>query len=166
MSRIPPAEGASWLPRWLDWLNPYFEWAQANATLVFVVVVVTAVGSVIAVPLVVANLPADFFLRKPRRERRRARVEPPPTIGALLRKIAKNVVGVILLLLSLPMLVGPGQGLLTLFLGLSLVDFPGKRALERSLIRRKPIRAGLQWMRRRMGKTEFLLERGAAAGGE
>jgi hypothetical protein len=53
----------------------------------------------------------------------------------------KNVLGVGLvvlgLLLSLPGI--PGQGLLTMFIGIVLLDLPGKRALERRVISRPAI---------------------------
>ena len=56
-------------------------------------------------------------------------------------KVAKNVLGLALvglgLLLSLPGV--PGQGILTVLIGLILLDFPGKRALERRLVTRPAV---------------------------
>ena len=56
------------------------------------------------------------------------------------------------------MLFIPGQGLLTIAIGLLLVDFPGKYRLERWLISRRPIIRVVNWMRRRAGRTEIRFE--------
>lgn len=48
--------------------------------------------------------------------------------------MAKNALGALLLVLGAAMLVLPGQGLLTILVGLLLIDFPGKYRLERRLL--------------------------------
>ena len=48
--------------------------------------------------------------------------------------IGKNVAGLILVIWGVIMLVGPGQGILTILIGLILMDSPGKRPLEARLI--------------------------------
>jgi len=50
------------------------------------------------------------------------------------------------------MLFTPGQGLLTLFVGLLFLDFPGKPALEQWVIRRRAVCGVVQWMRRKAGR--------------
>ena len=50
------------------------------------------------------------------------------------------------------MLVLPGQGLLTILIGLLLLEFPGKRALERRLVARPGIKTFLDRIRARRGK--------------
>ena len=62
------------------------------------------------------------------------------------------------LLAGLAMLVLPGQGLLTMLIGLLLLDFPGKRALERRVVRRPKILAFLNRMRDRRGREPLRLE--------
>lgn len=69
--------------------------------------------------------------------------------------VLKNVLGAIFLTLGVGMLVLPGQGLLTILIGLSLVDFPGKYRLERYLVTRSPVLRSLNWLRRRTGKPPF-----------
>jgi hypothetical protein len=46
----------------------------------------------------------------------------------------KNALGVLFYLSGLAMLILPGQGLLTIFIGLVLLDFPRKRVLVRRLL--------------------------------
>ena len=50
------------------------------------------------------------------------------------------------------MLVLPGQGLLTILIGLAVMQFPGKFELERWLVTRKGVLEGINWLRQRSGR--------------
>jgi hypothetical protein len=63
--------------------------------------------------------------------------------------IIKNIVGFFLILAGMAMLVLPGQGLLSLLIGISISSFPGKRRLIRIIIRRKAILKTANWLRRK-----------------
>jgi len=97
--------------------------------------------------LVLVRLPADYFSQE-RRER--------PRVG-LLVFVAKNIAGWILIavgiVLSIPGV--PGQGLLTILLGVMLADFPGKYRLERWIVRRGPVWRGANAARARFGRPPF-----------
>lgn len=106
------------------------------------------VATAIGVPWVVSRLPHDYF-NQPRRSVWRKRADAPRSVlvlGAL-----KNLVGALLVLLGVIMLFTPGQGLLTLLVGMLLMNFPGKYRLERWLVRRRGVLAALNWLRRRGG---------------
>jgi hypothetical protein len=60
------------------------------------------------------------------------------------------------LLLSLPGI--PGQGLLTVLIGLMLVDFPGKLRLERWLIGLPRVLQTVNRLRQRYGRPPLILE--------
>ena len=47
------------------------------------------------------------------------------------------------------MLVLPGQGVITILIGLTLLDLPGKRHLELYLVRKRPVLGAINWMRRK-----------------
>jgi hypothetical protein len=83
------------------------------------------------VAVVVVALPADHFLN--RRQRPRA---ASSSVAGTLARAGRNALGLALivvgLLLALPGI--PGQGILTLLINLMLVDFPGRRRLERRLV--------------------------------
>ncbi len=64
----------------------------------------------------------------------------------------KNVTGVLFILMGLAMLLLPGQGLLTIAIGLSLTDFPGKHKMVGHLLRRGPVLRGANWLRIKAGK--------------
>jgi hypothetical protein len=67
----------------------------------------------------------------------------------------KNLLGLLLVVLGLIMLVTPGQGIVTLLIGLLLMNFPGKYHLERWLVLRPGVLKGLNWLRRRQGQLPF-----------
>ena len=70
---------------------------------------------------------------------------------------AKNALGLLFLAFGVVMLAVPGQGLLTILIGLSLLDFPGKHGLERWLIARPSIHRATSWIRRKSGREPFQL---------
>ena len=103
------------------------------------------VVSLVAFPLVVIQLPQDYFVRHRRQPARRARRYP--ALWWVLT-ILKNVVGIALILAGLAMLLLPGQGLLTILMGLALTNFPGKYALERRIVSRPAVSSALNRIRR------------------
>jgi len=110
------------------------------------------VGTVMAVPWVLARLPQDYFNQAHREVWRHSSDEP---WYALLLGAVKNVLGALLVLLGVIMIVTPGQGLLTLLVGLLLMNFPGKYQLERRLVCRPGVMAALDWLRKRKGEPPF-----------
>lgn len=77
-----------------------------------------------------------------------------PLVLHVLGVFAKNLGGVVLVALGLIMAVPgvPGQGLLTALIGLSLLSFPGKRRLERRLIRRPVVLRAINRLRDRFDR--------------
>ncbi len=108
-----------------------------------------AVGSLVLVvvllPWFVLQLPVDYFVAS-RRELRAER-----TVVGWTWRILRNVLGLFFVLAGGAMLLLPGQGLLTILIGLLLLEFPGKRALERKLVARPGIKAFLDRIRARRG---------------
>ncbi|MBA6417405.1 hypothetical protein H4J50_15435 [Colwellia sp. 6M3] len=56
------------------------------------------------------------------------------------------------------MLVLPGQGLITMLIGLSLIPFPGKHKLEKNILARKSVRSSLNWIRTKAKKDPFIFD--------
>jgi hypothetical protein len=73
--------------------------------------------------------------------------------------IAKNAFGAILLLGGIIMLFVPGQGLLTIAMGLLLLDYPGKFHLEQRLASNAKILNGLNWLRAKAGTAPLRIEK-------
>ena len=63
----------------------------------------------------------------------------------------------ITLLLGIMLLVLPGQGILTIIVGIILVDFPMKYRLERWLVSRKKVLKSMNWLRKRANKKPLKL---------
>jgi|GEM_PF-45980 len=124
------------------------KWLAIGSAVMFVV-------SLCAVPWLVGLIPDDYFLTK-RRPRTVFRQQHPAMAISL--RVVKNVAGAVFLLTGLAMLILPGQGLLTILAGIILLEFPGKRRLERSLIRRKSVLRAVNWIRRRRGNPEIRVD--------
>lgn len=73
---------------------------------------------------------------------------------------AKNLFGVFLILLGLVLsLPGiPGQGILTILLGLIMLDIPGKRPLEAGIIKRPAVLSAVNSLRARYNKPPLILD--------
>ena len=105
-------------------------WGQMNQGLLVALgamSIVMFVGTLVAVPIVICRLPRDIYVR-----RRTPRVRPPGVATVL--SLVRNVLGLAIVASGILMLVLPGQGLLTIVIGIALLDFPGKQGLERRLI--------------------------------
>ena len=105
-------------------------------------------------PLLVARIPKDYF----------AALEPPPSRFArqhplvrLTLRVLRNLLGLVLILLGVALLLLPGQGLLTILVGMLLVEGPGKRRLELFVVRRRGIRRAIDWIRRRAGRPPLVV---------
>lgn len=110
--------------------------------------------SLIAVTAVLVSLPADYF-----GERAAAAAWPRSPLLRAVWWAGKNLLGLVLValgvLLSVPGV--PGQGLLTILIGFVLLDFPGKRALERRLVTRPTVIGAINRLRARFGRPPMKL---------
>ena len=108
------------------------------------------------VSLILVKLPVNYF-RKDHHSKFWA--DKPPAVRVL-AVIGKNILGWLLIvvgiILSLPGV--PGQGLLTVLLGVMLVDFPGKHRLEQKLLHRPAIKNAITRLRARFGKRPLELD--------
>jgi Na+/H+ antiporter NhaD/arsenite permease-like protein len=112
----------STLSSWLS--HPALDWSLGIFS------ILALLASVVLVPRFLAKLPPDYL---------RGHDQAEPT--SMPRRILRNVLGVVLVLLGVAMLVLPGQGLLTLLVGLLLVDFPGRRQLIHRVLGRPKVLA-------------------------
>lgn len=128
-----------------------FAWATPGRLLlgavIFALSVLVSIGISV---IVVVRLPADYFVREHR---------PLPLAGRSLglriaARVLLNLLGIALIVAGLAMSVPgvPGQGLLTVLLGIMLTEIPGKHRLERALVRRTLIRGAIDRVRTRFNK--------------
>lgn len=118
--------------------------------------IVSFVISLLAVGLVMVKIPADYF--SPNYEPKF--LPGKPWVIRWSAVIIKNLVGIVLIvvgiLLSLPGV--PGQGILTILLGLIMLDIPGKRPLEARIIKRPSVLSAVNGLRARWDKPPLVLE--------
>ena len=124
--------------------------------------IVLLVGTAALIPWLITVLPADFFARKSDSAADgRGRRSP----GSLAVAVLRNLLGVVLLVAGFIMLFIPGQGLLTMLIGVALIDFPGKRALLLRMVRNPRVFDAANRIRRWAHKPEFISpEAGRGAG--
>jgi hypothetical protein len=135
----------------LTWLSQ--SGAGRNVVLFVAGYVVVAAATMLILIVMLAALPATYFRDGAEAQPRRSR----GPLNVVLR-LAKNVLGIGLivlgLLLSLPAV--PGQGVLTMLIGLMLVDFPGKRPLEKKLVARPGVLETMNRLRAWLGRPPLL----------
>jgi len=136
-------------------------WSRAaNASLAEIcaaagVSVVMLAASVFVTGWYLLRLPDDYFVSTKR---------PLPLAGhpapvRVAARIGRNLAGLALVILgvvlSLPGV--PGQGILTILLGIILLDFPGKRRVERGIVRRGFVHRAINRLRSRFGRPPILV---------
>jgi len=126
-----------------------YEWVQIHETALWglgFISLVTFFGSLIVIPILVVRIPEDYFAGSKRPPSRWRKRHPAIRISVL---VIKNVLGVIFLLTGTAMLFLPGQGIITMVVGVTLMNFPGKRSMEIWIIQQRPIRRAVNWLRAR-----------------
>ena len=133
--------------------------AQLSHTVAWIVTIsaVLFLGSLILIPIVIIRLPSDHFM-KPSESAESWKLRRP--MLHFLLQVTKNVIGLIVAIAGLIMVFTPGQGVLAILLGVSLMDIPGKRAIEISVLRRPTILGVINRMRARAGQPPLLLPHG------
>jgi putative transmembrane protein PGPGW len=139
----------------MDWLLSTVQQYVSTDTLIWLTVLsmVFFVGTLIAIPFILVRLPADYFdVRVPR-----PWMKDHHPVLRLVGHIVKNAVGGIFLFAGFLMLFLPGQGVLTMLIGISMLDFPGKRKVEAKLIGQPTVLSMVNSMRQKFNKPPLLL---------
>jgi hypothetical protein len=115
------------------------------------------VGSLIAIPFILVRLPADFFdIRVPR-----LWMENHHPVLRVLGHLVKNLIGALFVFVGFLMLFLPGQGILTMLIGVTMMDFPGKRKLEAKIIGQPTVLNAINSMRVKFGKPPLIIAPGS-----
>ena len=141
------------MPEWLTayWPEGWGTWQVVGVGLAIMVTSFTV--SILAATIVLVRLPADYFTNEDR---------PKWPQNHLLRTgwvILRNLLGaalvVIGVILSLPGV--PGQGVLTMFIGVLVMDFPGKQRLLRWILSRRGVLPAINKVRGKFDKEPLKL---------
>lgn len=132
-----------------QWLTEHQELIQQVGNLSLIVLGIT----VLALPAVVKQLPEDYFVSESREPARETRKHP--LVWAVV-SFCKNLLGVFLILVGIAMLVLPGQGTVTILIGLAISNFPGKYKLERKIVSNPAVGTTLNKIRELTGAPPLL----------
>ena len=131
-----------------------FTWQRV--VLGVVLFLITFSVSIGIVALIMVKIPPNYF----QRGRPRTVLPNHPRAVRYLAIVGKNFAGVLLvavgIVMSLPGV--PGQGFLTILLGVMLLDFPGKETLEQKLVSRPQVLKRINKLRHRFGKPALVLD--------
>jgi len=117
---------------------------------------VSLLVSFAAIGVVMVKIPANYFSTHYKKDF----LPGSPWLVRWSAVILKNVLGLVLIilgiLLSLPGV--PGQGILTILLGLIMIDIPGKRPIEAKIIQRPTVLAAVNKLRAKYDKPPLELD--------
>ncbi len=116
--------------------------------------VITFLGSLIIIPILIINMDDDYFESKKKDTEDRSKTF---NIFAFIVNVLKNILGILFVLTGVLMLILPGQGIVTILIGISIANFPGKRKLELKLIRLKTIHNAINWIRAKAKKPPIIM---------
>ena len=130
------------MPEWLGNHKVLLAWLAALSLLTFA-------GTLIIVPMLVVRIPEDYFVKRRRHRPPLCTRHPVLRLAGL---IIKNLAGWLFIVAGITMLLLPGQGIITIAVGLMLSDFPGKFRLQRWLAGRPFLLRAMNWTRSRAGR--------------
>ena len=114
--------------------------------------VMSFIVSILFCTLVIAYLPSDYFLPTGQSSRIK---HPVLRIGL---KCLKNLFAIVLVVVGIIQLLLPGQGVLTMLIGIIISDLPGKRRVERRIIRLPAVLATANGIRSRFKRPAFVVD--------
>lgn len=140
----------------LDQLVQFAEsWISKEAWVGLIAFSVMAfIGTLLAIPAILIRMPPDYF----QNHHHKPWFANHHPVVRILGLFVKNIIGMIFLLAGIAMLVLPGQGLLTMLLGILFIDFPGKHRLEKKLIQHPTILKTINALRKKVDKPPFTFD--------
>ncbi len=141
----------------MTWLSQYWHSLSWQGITIGVgIFLFSFVISFAAIALVLVKIPANYFSSHYKQDFM-------PNSRWLVRwgaVILKNILGLFLILLGIALsLPGvPGQGILTILLGLIMLDIPGKRPLEAKIVKRPTVLAAANKLRSKYNKPPLILD--------
>lgn len=136
-------------------LNSIFAMTWQSILLGVLLFVVTFAISLAIVSFILVKIPSNYF-QKNRPQQFWSKRHPAIRV---LGTIGKNILGILLVVLGIVMSIPgvPGQGILTILLGIMLLDFPGRQDLEHKIVSQPRVHKSINRLRHRFGKPELVL---------
>ncbi len=129
-----------------------FEWVKAHRLFLGIISVTSLVASLISCVAVIAYLPSDYFIIK----KQMIRIKRP--ILRVCFIFLKNLIAMIFIIVGIIQIPLPGQGVLTILIGIIISDIPGKRLWERRIIQIPAVFKAANLIRLHLKRSPFVLE--------
>ena len=123
----------------------FFFWLGVASSIIFLV-------SLLSIRWLVCLIPSDYFIN-----RRESKFKLNYPITWVISSIVKNIFGYVLICGGILMLVLPGQGLITIFIGLMLSNYPGKYFIEKKIIAIPKILKTINWLRKKSNEPPLIM---------
>ena len=114
----------------------------------FVISLVIFIFSLLSIKWLVSLIPSDYFI-----EKKPSKFKSKYPLIWLISMIVKNLIGYVLIVGGILMLVLPGQGLFTIFIGLIMSNYPGKYFIERKFIAIPSVLRTINWLRKKSNQN-------------
>ena len=108
--------------------------------------------SLVTIKWLVALIPSDYFVSK-----KDTKFKSEYPFIWLISMIIKNITGYVLIIGGILMLLLPGQGLFTIFIGLMMSNYPGKYYIEKKFIAIPSILKTINWLRKQSNKEPIII---------
>jgi len=111
-----------------------------------IIVILATIGSLLIAPIYLCRLPEDYLTSQYKRS------------NNIFHIIIRNILGIVLIIIGIVLLFMPGQGLLTMVMGLLLCDYPKKRAIESYILKLPKVYQAVNWVRNKAKKAPLKLD--------
>ena len=123
----------------------FFFWLGIVSSVIFLV-------SLLSIGWLVSLIPSDYFIN-----RKESKFKLNYPVAWIVSAVIKNIFGYILIFGGILMLILPGQGLLTIFIGLMLSNYPGKYSIEKKIIATPKILKSINWLRKKSDEPPLIV---------
>ncbi len=134
-------------------LNNLLEYTNTYKNFIFWISLVSLtifIISILSIRWLVLLIPENYF-----KEKKNSIFKEEYFFYWIAFKFIKNSLGYLLIIGGILMLVLPGQGILTIFIGMILSDYPGKYHIEKKIIQSSIILRTINSIRKKSGKKSL-----------
>ena len=129
-----------------DWISDYnqiIQWAGIVSVFLFFL-------SLFLLRYVILRLPEDYFITASSISK-----SHPKSPQKIIVRVAKNAVGVLLTICGIILLFTPGQGMITILIGLCLIDLAIVNQFKKKIINNSQVQKALNWIRTKKSVKPF-----------
>ena len=133
----------------IEYISQFFEQYKDILIWLTIASLVMFVASIFLIPKFLKNMPIDYFINPKYHQ-----VEVKG-FKQIMIFIIKNIIGLFFIIIGVIMIFTPGQGVISIIIGLFLMQFKGKFYLEKKLIQNNITFNTLNWIRKKINKPNF-----------